>query len=202
MFPNWNPLDSSFSYNLNSRGEVIVMLTDTIKAVPHLIIDADGNVNEKELKASKKIRTSLGARAEEIVATNNEKIARHKERIDELHDELATTSNEHMRDNLNQTIAENQNSINQLERANEEIEQRMTLRDRVKAIFKKYGFTVLAIPSAVGVAIGVTVANLKNGLTSLGKRVGNGLKTIGKKLGEILPGLVLFSEQRAKLLVS
>ena len=166
------------------------MLTDTIKAVPHLIIDADGNVNEKELKASKKIRTSLGARAEEIVATNNEKIARHKEKIDELHDELATTSNEHMRDNLNQTIAENQNSINQLERANEEIEQRMTLRDRVKAIFKKYGFTVLAIPLAVGVAIGVTVANLKNGLTSLGKRVGNGLKTIGKKLGEILPGLV------------
>ena len=119
IFPNWNPLDSSFSYNLNSRGEVIVMLTDTIKAVAHLIIDADGNVNEKELKASKKIRTSLGARAEKIVATNNEKIARHKERIDELQDELATISNEHMRDNLNQTIAENKDSINQLERANE-----------------------------------------------------------------------------------
>ena len=193
IFPNWNPLDSSFSYNLNSRGEVIVMLTDTIKAVLHLIIYADGNVNEKELKASKKIRTyrtSLGARAEEIVATNNEKIARYKERIDESQDELATTSNEQMRDNLNQTIAENQDSINQLERANEEIEQRMTLRDRVKAIFKKYGFTVFAVASAVGVVIGVIVANLKNGLTSLGKGVGNGLKTIGKKLGEILPGLV------------
>ena len=61
----------------------------------------------------------------------------------------------------------------------------MTLRDRVKAIFKKYGFTVLAVASAVGVIIGVIVANLKNGLTSLGKGVGNGLKTIGKKLGEI-----------------
>ena len=78
----------------------------------------------------------------------------------------------------------------QLERANEEIEQQMTLRDRVKAIFKKYGFTVFAVESAVGVIIGVIVANLKNGLTSLGKGVGNGLKTIGKKLGEILPGLV------------
>ena len=44
--------------------------------------------------------------------------------------------------------------------------------------------------SAVGVVIGVIVANLKNGLTSLGKGVGNGLKTIGKKQGEILPGLV------------
>ena len=67
----------------------------------------------------------------------------------------------------------------------------MTLRDRVKAIFKKYGFTVLAIASAVGVVIGIIVANLKNGLISLGKEVGNGLKTIGKKLGEVLPGLVV-----------
>ena len=66
----------------------------------------------------------------------------------------------------------------------------MTLRDRVKAICKKYGFTVFVVASAVGVVIGVIVANLKNGLTSLGKGVGNGLKTIGKKLGEILPGLV------------
>ena len=68
----------------------------------------------------------------------------------------------------------------------------MTLRDRVKAIFKTYGFTVVAVVSAVGVVIGIIVANLKNGLTSLGKGVtlSNGLKTISKKLGEILPGLV------------
>ena len=95
-----------------------------------------------------------------------------------------------MRDNLNQTIAEEQDMITQPEIANEKIEQRMTLRDRVKAIFKKYGFTVFAVASTVGVIIAVIVANLKNGLTSLGKGVGNGLKTIGKKLGEILPGLV------------
>ena len=80
--------------------------------------------------------------------------------------------------------------IAQLEIANEEIEQRMTLRDRVKAIFKKDGFTVLAVASAIGLIIGVIVANLKNGLTSLGKGVSNGLKTIGKTLGEILPRLV------------
>ena len=54
-FPNCNPLDSSFSATLNSRGEVIVMLTYTRKAVLHVLIDAGGNVNEKELKASKKI---------------------------------------------------------------------------------------------------------------------------------------------------
>ena len=45
----------------------------------------------------------------------------------------------------------------------------MTLRHRIKAIFKKYGLTVFAVASAVGVVIGVIVANLKNGLTSLGK---------------------------------
>ena len=41
-----------------------------------------------------------------------------------------------MRDNPNQTIAEEQDAINQLERSNEEMEQRMTLRDRVKSISK------------------------------------------------------------------
>ena len=61
----------------------------------------------------------------------------------------------------------------------------MSLRDRVKLIFKKYGFTVFAVVSAVGLVIGVIVSNLKKGLTSLGKGVGGALKTIGKKIGEI-----------------
>ena len=166
------------------------MVTDSRKSVPHVLIGADGNINEKELNTSKKIRTSLGVSAEEIVETNEVEIARRQEKIRELREQRATTSDENQRENLDQTIAEEIDAIAQLERANEEIEERMALRDRVKAIFKKYGFTVFAVASAVGVVIGVIVANLKNGLTSLGKGVGNGLKTIGKKPGEILPGLV------------
>ena len=46
----------------------------------------------------------------------------------------------------------------------------MSLRDRVKLIFKKYGFTVFAVVSAVGLVIGVIVSNLKKGLTSPRKR--------------------------------
>ena len=38
---------------------------------------------------------------------------------------------------------------------------------RVKAIFKKYGFTVFAVVSAVGVVIGVIVSNLSKGLTNI-----------------------------------
>ena len=188
-FPKINPANSPFTAYEDKYGQVQVKLK-TKNAIDHVLIDENGKVNERLLKYSIKIKNSLGEPSENIIENNEEEIARRNKKISELQDELATTSDEHMRDNVNQTIAEEQDAINQLERANEEIEQRMELRDRVKAIFKKYGFTLLAVASAVGVVIGVIVANLKNGLTSLGKGVGNGLKTIGKKLGEILPGLV------------
>ena len=87
-------------------------------------------------------------------------------------------------------IEEQRNEILRLEAENERIEKQLSLRDRVKAIFKKYGFTVFAVVSAVGLVIGVIVNNLKKGLTSLGKGVGGALKIIAKKIGEILPGMI------------
>ena len=66
----------------------------------------------------------------------------------------------------------------------------MSLKDRVKAIFKKYGFTVVAVATAVSVVIGVIMSSLQSGLASVAKGVGNGLKELGKKLGQILPGMV------------
>ena len=85
-----------------------------------------------------------------------------------------------------------------LQARNDEIEGNMTMRDKVKRIFKKYG-------SAVGVVIGVIVSNLKNGLSTVGKKVGNGLKDIGKKLGQILPRIIVqsrasYSKQRVRSL--
>ena len=185
-FPNCNPANSPFTARLDEFGQVIVRLK-RFGGKPIPFLKANGELNDK---LPKTIIKSLGPPAEDIVETNGEEIAKRSKKISELQDQLATTSDEHMRDYLNQTVAEEQDMIAQLERADEKIEQRMTIRDRVKTIFKKYGFTVLAVASAVGVVIGVIVANLKNGLTSLGKGVSNGLKTIGKKLGEILPGLV------------
>ena len=66
----------------------------------------------------------------------------------------------------------------------------MSLRDRIKMIFKKYGFTVFSVVTAVGVVIGVIVSNLKKGLTRVVKGIGGGLKTIGKKIKDILPGMI------------
>ena len=84
----------------------------------------------------------------------------------------------------------NETKFQDLKPENDIIEERMSLRDRVKAIFKKYGFTVFDVVSAVGLVIGVIVNNLKKGLTSLGKGVGGALKNIGEKIGEILPGMI------------
>ena len=79
----------------------------------------------------------------------------------------------------------------QVETARERVNQRLlSLRDRIKEIFKKHGFTVVAVVSAIGVVIGVIVSNLKAGLTKVAKGVGNGLKELGAKLGQILPGMI------------
>ena len=186
-FPN---AEASLIADYNKDGRLTVQKSTAKR--PYIVFTKNRTTGEQQIapKLPNEIIRALGTRAEKIVETNGEDIARRYKKISELQDQLEKMSDEHMRDNLNQTIAEEQDMIAQLEIANEKIEQRMTLRDRVKAIFKKYGFTVLAVASAVGVVIGVIVANLKNGLTSLGKGVGNGFKTMGKKLGEILPGLV------------
>ena len=79
----------------------------------------------------------------------------------------------------------------QVETARERVNQRLlSLRDRIKEIFKKHGFTVISVTTAIGVVIGVIVSNLKSGLTKVANGVGNGLKELGAKLGQILPGMV------------
>ena len=107
-FPKWNPLDSSFNATLNTRGEVEVTLTDTRKAVPHVIIDADGNVNEREIRKSKKIQNSLGPPAEDIIRTKEEEISRREKKIQELQASLETASENQM-EQIDANIEEQEN---------------------------------------------------------------------------------------------
>jgi len=137
---------------------------------------------------------------DELDATANtlqQEEERNTEQISKNNDERAvTTSQERLReiDRENEELSERNSEINEnleeneIEREN--LEERMSLKDRVKAIFKKYGFTTVAVLTATGVVIGVIVSNLKAGLTNVARGVGNGLKAIGKKLGKILPGMV------------
>ena len=103
--------------------------------------------------------------------------------------------NEQDLERLNQDITREEESVRngegQVEAARERVDQRLLpLRERIKEIFKKHGFTVVAVVSAIGVVIGVIVSNLKAGLTKVANGVGNGLKELGAKLGQILPGMV------------
>ena len=81
----------------------------------------------------------------------------------------------------------------ELERLEPQIQQReeaLPLRERVKNIFKKYGWTLQAVVLAVGLVLGaLALAGLK-GLKAGTKAVGQGLKAIGQKLGSLLPGLI------------
>ena len=187
-FPKVNT--TKFTATLDDIGRVFVKLIRS-NAKPAPLFNKDGEVNEK---LPETIIKALGTPAEDIVETNREEITRREKKIDELHASHETASREtasvNQREQIDADIEAQQNEISRLEAENEHIEERMSLRDRVKAIFKKYGFTVFAVVSAVGLVIGVIVSNLKKGLTSLGKGVGGALKTIGKKIGEILPGMV------------
>ena len=184
-FPNINPANSSFTATLDEYDRVEVRLKrDRGKSYP--LFNKDGEVNEK---LPKTIIKALGTPAEDIIRIKEEEISRREKKINELKASRETAS-ENQRVQIDADIEAQQNEISRLEAENEIIEGRMSLRDRVKAIFKKYVFTVFAVVSAVGLVIGVIVSNLKKGLTSLGKGVGGALKNIGKKIGEILPGMI------------
>ena len=79
----------------------------------------------------------------------------------------------------------------ELEMVNEEIEaqeRQRPLLERVKEIFKKYGWTLQAVVLAVGLVLGALALAGLNGLKAGTKAVGQGLKAIGQKLGSSCPG--------------
>ena len=182
-FPNADT--SKFTSKIDEFGRVIIRLIRD-RGKYHPLFNSDGEVNEK---LPKTIIKALGPPAEDIIRTNEEEISRREKKREELQASQETAS-EIQKEQIDANIEEQENRISRLQAENERIEERMSLRDQVKLIFKKYGFTVFAVVSAVGLVIGVIVNNLKKGLTSLGKGVGGALKNIGKKIGEILPGMI------------
>ena len=184
-YPKVNPANSSFTSDIDEYDRVVVrMKRKGGKSYP--LFKPDGELNEK---LPKTIKESLGPTFEEVIETDERGITRTREKEKELESSLKDAGPS-QRENIVHDIEQHRDERENMEREVEVIEERMSIRDRVKMIFKKYGFTAFAVLSAVGAVIGVIVSNLKSGLSKLGKGVGNGLKAIGKKLGEILPGMV------------
>ena len=185
---------SKFTARLNQFKQVVVKLLRK-GSKPYVLFKGDDELNDG---LPDTIKNSLGPMAEEVMEANDGVIAEKKGLLTKMKETLKfqrgkplkTPEERSQIETLEREIGEREEEIANLEGKNERIQERMSLRDRVKVIFKKYGFTVFAVMSAVGVVIGVIVSNLSKGLSRLGKGVGDGLKTLGKKLGELLPGMV------------
>ena len=127
-FPNADT--SKFTSKIDEFGRVIIRLIRD-RGKYHLLFNSDGEVNEK---LPKTIIKALGTPAEDIIGTNEE-ISRREKKIQELQASLETAS-ENQREQIDANIEEQENEKSRLEAENERIEERMSLRDRVKLIFK------------------------------------------------------------------
>ena len=136
-----------------------------------------------EMRAKQDARKPLDA-LEKEVAELKRKIEVNK---NIMNDENAT-SRERMAAGVR--FSENTDELARLDAEVQEREQEMPLRERVKNIFKKYGWTLQAVALAVGVVLSALALAATNGLKAGTKALGNGLKTIGQKLGSLLPGLI------------
>ena len=71
-----------------------------------------------------------------------------------------------------------------------ERENSLSLRERIKAIFKKYGVTLTSVLLAAGVTIGAVIGTITAALKKLGTSLANGLKAVGSNAANALPGII------------
>ena len=161
------------------------------KAYPLFTKDKDTGEQRLNPALTKEIKSALGPEREILIAQKEKEIEELQKSIRE-DEEIANNENEQpsVRERAREKIAEKLEHIDAIENERDELEERVSLREKVKNIFKKYGFTVAAVFLAVGTVIGVIVNSLTKGLKTVAAGVGNGLKELGKKIAGILPGLI------------
>ena len=108
-----------------------------------------------------------------------------------INDENAPISEKEKAEKEIEEINEELNVIeNEREIEAEGLSLRDRLREKVKAIFKKYGVTVASIFIAAGVTISAVVGPITKALKKLGKELEKGLKALGSKAADAIPGLI------------
>ena len=74
-------------------------------------------------------------------------------------------------------VADREDKLTRLRTQVQEREEALPLRERIKNILKKYGWTLQAVVLAAGITISAVVLATLNGLKAATKAIGNGLKT-------------------------
>lgn len=177
---------SKFLASEDEYGRVTVKLPRA-NATPY-VLQIDGETNPK---IPKSLRDLLGPSTSEQAETNDALIARNKEA--NQHDQTLVDdpqTSEADRTAASDRITEREQENESLEGENEANEESMTLREKVKRIWKKYGPTLTGAVIAAGAVIGAIVAAFTHQLAAVAKGIGNGLKDLGKKLAELLPAAI------------
>ena len=93
----------------------------------------------------RQIKSALGPEREILIVQKEKEIEELQKSIRE-DEEIANDENEQpsIRERAREKIAEKLEQIDALENERDELEERVSLREKVKNIFKKYGFTVAA----------------------------------------------------------
>ena len=141
--------------------------------------DIERQINKLGIKVAKPLEE-----LEQEKAALEERLAKNK-RV--LEDENASASE---REAAQKEVEQDERALERVNEDMEREEQKLPLRERVKNIFKKYGWTLQAVALAVGIVLSALALAATNGLKAGTKAIGNGLKTIGQKLGSLLPGLI------------
>ena len=199
IFPEAKATELEATYSKTGKLQV-KMFGQGKRAYPLFTKDKDTGGQRLNPILPRQIKSALGTERDTLI------VQKEKE-IEELHksiredEEIANNENEQpsARERAREKIAEKLEQINALENERDELEERVSLREKVKNIFKKYGFTVTAVFLAVGTVmsvIGVIIDSLTKGLKSVAAGVGNGLKELGKRSREYF---LVLSEQSSAL---
>ena len=146
---------------------------------------------------TKEIKEALGSykTKTELVQQKDREIQQKAQQCEELNKtieedrRIADDENEQpsVRDRACERVTENTKreaklgqEQNQLEQEREQIAERLPLQEQLKDLFKKHGFTLATVVTAVGIRIGVVAKILADGASA----AANGIKTVGKKVGD------------------
>ena len=142
---------------------------------------------KKQKLAAEEARLNRPKPLDELETEREDLKRKIKEDMETMYDENASLAQK------SEATARFEARTAELERLDPQIQEReqaLPLRERVKNIFKKYGWTLQAVALAVGIVLSALALAATNGLKAGTKALGNGLKTIGQKLGSLLPGLI------------
>ena len=166
-------------------------LSDLLKKSPEkkgLIASLKEKISKKEAEKKSKEREFYRTKQTEEVKVREEEIKKQNEEDEKIiNDENAFPQDKGA---AQERIAQRNEELADLQTLIQEREEPMPLREKIKAIFKKYGVTLTPIFLAAGVTIAAVIGTITNALKKLGTEMGNALKTIGAKAASALPGLI------------